>query len=327
MTSYLLLYILISVFCTILVLILAFHSRIGMGALVAQRCFALTIYVFVVFFLTDAVWYAMDCGALPQVWLLSMMLKSIYFLSATMAGYAWLLFANALIDPKRLSTSRGIRLSAILLLIHLVLCVINFFNPILFGLEEDFTYFRGPLFAIQYIFVYAYLVMASGYALIQAFLPRNHLNRTRYIIIALFPIAPAISGILQLFFWRIPFNCMAFTLGIIVVYLTELGEQISQEPLSQLANRKQFMRALEQSVDNYHEGDYLYLYMVDVDRFKIINDTFGHVEGDAAIVRVSKALKMAASHLSKRAILARYGGDEFAIIRYAVKPLSSDMGI
>ncbi len=51
--------------------------------------------------------------------------------------------------------------------------------------------------------------------------------------------------------------------------------------------------------------------MVDIDNFKIINDTYGHLYGDYVIKRVVKTIK---SNLRKNDIIGRYGGDEFLII-------------
>jgi diguanylate cyclase (GGDEF)-like protein len=54
--------------------------------------------------------------------------------------------------------------------------------------------------------------------------------------------------------------------------------------------------------------------MIDVDRFKSINDNYGHLVGDYALVRVSKALKLACAPFEKRPYIARFGGDEFIVV-------------
>ena len=52
--------------------------------------------------------------------------------------------------------------------------------------------------------------------------------------------------------------------------------------------------------------------MLDVNKFKKINDTYGHVEGDAALIRCAEALKKSGG--DSRNFIGRYGGDEFIII-------------
>ena len=312
--SYLTLYILINVFCIAFVAVIAFHARIGMGSTVARHLFTAVLAALAIFYASDTIWYAIDCNALPQVLPLSMFLKSVYFLAATAAGYAWFLYMGALTKFAFIASRTWTLIASALVWVHLVLLIVNLFTPILFGIDENFTYFRGPAFGVQYLFCYYYLVMASGLAIYRALQPENHLDRTRYVVMSLFPVLPAISGILQLFFWRVPFNCVAFTMAVLIVYLTELGQQVSQEPLTQLSNRKQFIRTLEQNMDAHKYDGSLYLFMLDIDRFKSINDTFGHIEGDQAIVAVGDALRNAANGLRKRAVLSRFGGDEFAVV-------------
>ena len=313
METYLGLYILINVFCTAVMLLAAVHARIGMGGMVSQRLFSFTMCVVSVFYMSDTVWYAMDCGALPQIWWLSMLLKSIYFLSATCAAYLWFLYMGSLTRPRYLDSKRNRWLAGIPVMVHIVLCLVNLYTPVLFAIDADFTYSRGPLFILQYVFVYAYPIVASAHALAKAFRPENYIDRMRYIVIACFPLLPAISGILQLFYWRVPFNCVAFTLGMVIVYMAELSQQVSQEPLTKLANRRQLMRVLEQNMAAHGDDGQLYLYMMDLDGFKNINDMYGHTEGDEALIIASNALKQAVRGLRQRAVLARYGGDEFAI--------------
>lgn len=56
------------------------------------------------------------------------------------------------------------------------------------------------------------------------------------------------------------------------------------------------------------------VFMIDVDKFKLINDTYGHMEGDFALKIVAESLKKTAAQLNGFA--ARYGGDEFCLIIY-----------
>lgn len=314
MTSYLGLYVLINIFCILIVLIIALHSKLGTGNMVPQRRFFAALVTLLVFFITDTIWYAMDCKAIPQIWSISVFLKTIYFLSATLASYIWFLYMSNLTKNEYLDSKNKVALFAIPVFIHLVLAIINLFNGILFKIDENFVYSRGPLFSIQYVFVYIYLITSSLYAVYKAMKPENYVERLRYLMIASFPIFPLISGTLQIFYWRIPFNCIAFTLGIIIVYLTESYQQISQEPLTGLMNRISLMRTIEQYKTNHEEDGKLYLFMIDIDRFKPINDNYGHIEGDQAIINTGEALKKATQNLHRKSALARFGGDEFAIV-------------
>ena len=312
MTTYLGLYELINAFCGLVLLTLILHSRVGMGLTATRRRYMRAAILLVIFYASDSLWYAMDCGVLPQNRTVSMLLKSIYFVSSSAAGYSWFVYMETLTGALFTRSRKRIFFSGALVWVHLVLTVINWFNGILFWEDEALQYSRGPFFGLQYLVVYAYLAIAAFHALYKA--NHNYIDRSRYIVIATFPIIPAISALLQLFYWRIPFNCMAFTLSVLIMYMNELGDQVSREPLTGLANRKHFMHALEEGMDAHENDGQLYLFMIDMNRFKRINDTFGHVEGDKAILMTVEALREACSEMHRKIVLSRYGGDEFAII-------------
>ena len=83
--------------------------------------------------------------------------------------------------------------------------------------------------------------------------------------------------------------------------------------LTGLANRAEFNEKLEEASKRLKRGGgAITVMMLDLDRFKAVNDTLGHAAGDALLVEVGRRLK---STLRETDLLARLGGDEFAIIQ------------
>ncbi len=97
-----------------------------------------------------------------------------------------------------------------------------------------------------------------------------------------------------------------------VRYEAQLQHMADHDPLTGLLNRRSFEREINQhilQVQRYGpEGAALVL---DIDRFKHINDTLGHNVGDELIVKVAQTLR---ARLRESDVLARLGGDEFAIL-------------
>lgn len=84
------------------------------------------------------------------------------------------------------------------------------------------------------------------------------------------------------------------------------------DPLTNLANRRFFMDALEKAVRrSQKDSDPLALAVVDLDHFKLVNDTYGHQAGDQVLVTVANLLRR---NLRPFDIVARYGGEEFALL-------------
>lgn len=94
----------------------------------------------------------------------------------------------------------------------------------------------------------------------------------------------------------------------------ELRFQAEHDPLTGVPNRKQLESRLLEAIEDSAKNDRGHtLCFLDLDRFKVINDTAGHVAGDAFLRLVSQVLRHS---LRNSDFVARLGGDEFAVILY-----------
>jgi diguanylate cyclase (GGDEF)-like protein len=113
------------------------------------------------------------------------------------------------------------------------------------------------------------------------------------------------------------FNAMAARLGQRERELLATNDRLtviaSIDMLSGLANRRGFQSRLEYEwMKAQQYGSQLALLMIDVDHFKLYNDTYGHPEGDACLTRLGEALSgIAAENLG---FAGRYGGEEFCLL-------------
>ena len=92
----------------------------------------------------------------------------------------------------------------------------------------------------------------------------------------------------------------------------KLDNRATTDPLTGLFNRRKFDQALSAEILRAHRyGTPLSLIMYDADRFKTINDNFGHLAGDAVLIKLSRHVS---SRLRASDVLARWGGEEFVIL-------------
>ena len=90
------------------------------------------------------------------------------------------------------------------------------------------------------------------------------------------------------------------------------------DPLTDVWNRRRFQAELQYQVDRCQRyGESAALLLIDLDRFKTINDTHGHAAGDQVLKTVAGQL---GGRLRSTDLIARLGGDEFAIILSCVSP-------
>ena len=111
----------------------------------------------------------------------------------------------------------------------------------------------------------------------------------------------------------------------------ELHHMAYYDSLTQLPNRANFLAYLERMLKRTKfRSDYLFAVLfIDLDRFKVVNDSLGHVIGDKLLVEVAQRLEAsirATDRISRTAgnsRVARFGGDEFALFLNDVKDISS----
>ncbi len=95
-----------------------------------------------------------------------------------------------------------------------------------------------------------------------------------------------------------------------VIKQNELLEELSiRDQLTEIYNRGYFIDRLELELENIN--NHFYLMMIDLDDFKVVNDTYGHLYGDEVLRRVSK---MISKTIRTHDIVARYGGEELVVI-------------
>lgn len=91
-----------------------------------------------------------------------------------------------------------------------------------------------------------------------------------------------------------------------------LEDQVHKDSLTGLFNRTHFDTHLDKEFLHATEQDWpLSVAFIDLDNFKLVNDSFGHKAGDGILKSIAKAIR---SHTRQSDLLARYGGEEFVAI-------------
>lgn len=112
---------------------------------------------------------------------------------------------------------------------------------------------------------------------------------------------------------QLQYKSLATSLDSLGRQLEEAKQESTTDPLTGVGNRKRFDLMAQRAFQIFALGRApVSLMMVDLNKLKIINDSYGHTAGDAAITGVAKALWSVFMRQSD--VVSRYGGDEFAVI-------------
>ena len=304
--------------CIFILAMILFHAVHGVSRGKGWRLFIGAIIGALFCQIFDLLWGLIDLGTITVSVPLHILICSLYYSSVTALTLWWLYYSEYTLESPLLRTWRGVVVYALPYLTMIVLLLISVKNGCIFYIDENNTYQRGNLYFLSTLITYGYLLFSAVRALLKAFDKKNYARKREYLVLASFVVFPCIVGIIQYFTPTISMIGMGITLAVTQIYLVSQETLISVDPLTRLNNRNQLLKYLSVKMKTYSGKSHMYLLIMDVDNFKTINDRFGHVEGDNALVQIANTLKL---HCAQKDYFAsRYGGDEFIMVCEAEAP-------
>ena len=300
--------------CLLIASILLYWTiRNGMSSS-AEMWLSGTLACFVVNFIANFLFTVFNRIVITdQQMVLSYLFKSLYHISLIIGVFAWCAFADVNRSHGWLSRGRVMIRYLILPAIPPVLVVLtNSLSHKLFYITENGQYVRGILFQAEMAYLLFFSMIYALRLLGSARHEPDPVKRSHLYIASTFPLCVFASWLLSFVGEAFPVICVAITIELLFLFLGTTIRQISMDRLTQINNRQNLMGFLNYKLNN-HTSD-VYLMMMDIDDFKLINDRFGHLEGDSALTRVSTGLKQACGPYLPRPYIARYGGDEFIVV-------------
>lgn len=275
--------------------------------------FRVILYTFLLNFLANFFFKLFSGGILPDTpdYRFSWLLKTLYHLTLCVGVFAWCGYADTERGSGVFQDWRTLRYLYVLLVIPLVMIVLNLRTQWIFTVEEG-RYDRNWMFQIEMAYLSLCSLVSSVRLLIRSRRESDPNVRSQMWLTSSFSVcilgAWAISSMGEAF----PVICVCIMVEILVQYVTASRNQISLDKLTQVNNRQNLIGFMDYKQIN-HTKD-LFLMMIDLDDFKQINDRYGHLEGDLALVKTAQILKNSCGSFQLRPYIARYGGDEFIII-------------
>ena len=190
---------------------------------------------------------------------------------------------------------------AALLTAHAAFEVLALFNKWVFSVDADNIYHREGLYWI-YIVAFVLSVVYCFICIVQG----NRKYQARFGSVLILILCFLAAGIgLQMFHSEIRVDFMCVAIGNLMLY-NYRGNVIHQiDMTTRLLNR----RCYEKNIENMKTSAYVLIF--DINKFKQINDTYGHVEGDRCLALVAQQIF---SVYGKYGFCYRIGGDEFCVI-------------
>lgn len=257
-------------------------------------------------------WYT-DGKTFPCAKLLLISSNVIYYLLSSIILLLWLLYVSFRIQKKHLKLPLwGMILVSLPLLFEVVMSITAPLNGLYFYVDASNVYHRGPLCWTQAAIGIAYMLFAAAIASFNGMRAKDSREKAESFILVVFTIFPLLCSIVQSQLFGLPLIWIGTTISFMIFFIQTQNSQISLDALTQLNNRGKFDAYLSQKIHALKSNETLYLVVMDIDRFKSVNDSFGHVEGDKALIALANILCKACA--AQKDFSARYGGDEFTLV-------------
>lgn len=292
----------------IITIVLISSEKARKSSLPDEKLFnALAISVLVLC-VTEAFSFVVDKAQFPGAIIFIRISNSLLYMLDLLPSALWLAYVDYKVYESREHLIKSTKLLMIPVVVMFILGFCNIFVDIFFTILPDNTYSRLPLFFLPTCMAVMYLVVSVVLLLAN----RNKMRKYIFLPMMSFIIIPVLGTIIQSMFYGLSLMWSSTALSIVMLYLNVQKEIVSTDALTGLYSRMRLDNYLKGECSKHRsENSRLIGLMLDVDRFKSINDSYGHATGDDALESVGFILREACGN---DAFLARYAGDEFIII-------------
>lgn len=279
-----------------------FHETKSIG----ERLFDNMLLVTLVANLAEIVSFLIDGKDFPFSRPLLLFINALCIGATALVGFQWCLYTDFRIHRRRRRLNKTAALLCAPCIAVLVLLVADLAGAgLFFEITPENVYNRGPLSLLVYLLLLGYFV----YSVAETYRFRKRLPHVRFFPVLYF-IVPCMLGILiQGLFYGVTVGWMTVAMALAFVQLNLQSENAFIDEMSGLYNRNYLNHILD-FLQRRNDG-HLYGIMLDVDNFKQINDTCGHLAGDDAIRAIGVILLESAPEGS---VALRMGGDEFIML-------------
>lgn len=311
--NYTLFYVEANMVCLILFLLMLGKSVRGVDHQAKQRFFNIVLMCHIDYFICDSFWILVLNEFLP---------KNRLTVSIANLGNAVILSAICCFWFTYVEMDQGaeyIQKKNYRYMIQAPAVILSLFHIIAFlffpSLMMDENYNMTIFYTISFVLIpITYILAAVVRSFLKVLSSDDPSTKLRCLTIMFYGIGVVVFGIIQTTDLQIPIFCFGCTITMVYMYLTSLDDLVSLDPLTSLNNRAQLNRYVIQELQRSSEDNPHYVVMLDLNDFKSINDKYGHIEGDKALLRSSELIKQVCGKDKNRPFIARYGGDEFILV-------------
>lgn len=276
---------------------------------VDQKLFKLLIVSVIAVLIFDSGTWFIDGKTFRYAREINYITTIIYLILNPVTCFFCLLYGKSKLSVEKGLTFKSLLLYCLPVIINAIFVVVSLKTGWLFYIDEMNIYHRGEYLLITLILSFIYIFLMSVNVLKQARKKKNTISKEMYYYLFLFPIPPVFGAIIQMMYYGASMIWVGMLISIFIIFIHIQNKELYRDSLTGLYNRRFLENQLRDSSVLSLNRKCSFALMIDVDEFKYINDAFGHLTGDLALIEVANALKAC----KRNDFVLRYGGDEFFV--------------
>lgn len=306
-------YVIVDIFCIIIVGVIQNNLSADTGSELEIKTFKRSLWSYILFMVAGLIGLIMENSVFLYLKPVDYAANIISLSCLGLSSFFWFMYVQLQVN-RRFVATRWRFFAYLPILVVIAICVSSPWTKWAFYINENNDYMRGPLFAVVSGIPLLYDIASSFTAYYRALKEKQASKRQHYRNLGAFIYFPFIASILQIVLSGMPILAPAIATSYFMVFVAAQKNMIYNDSLTGLNNRRHAMIYMEEKIAGISEANPLTLLMLDGDRFKTINDTYGHLEGDTAIGCMAEAIRRLCTKY--KLFGARYGGDEFLMIKF-----------
>jgi len=233
----------------------------------------------------------------------------------------WFVYVHNQINKSNTVKKRVLYALISIFILNAAMVILSQFNGWLYTIDANNIYRRGCFFWIESLGMLA--IVAVSYVIIIKH--KNDIEPKYFKSLLLFAVPLFLSVLVQTLVYGVSLIYNSIVLSLFIILLNIQNSSMHTDYLTGVNNRKKLDQYLKEKILSCTENNSFSLILIDINNFKAINDSYGHIVGDDALEVFVQHLK---NCLRSTDFIARYGGDEFVIILNVsdIKALKATVG-
>ena len=237
-------------------------------------------------------------------------MHSLRIILQTFSYYFAFIFVDYFIHNNRTRSIRMIYVVLVFLVLYSISVLLNLRLAYYFYLGTDNDHVPGQFFAVKQILSHLPILLC----IIDMLLESKHIKQVNFTLVFFFGLFTGLGAALDLLLKTTGLEWLCFTMAVLCTYFFIIRIDSKIDALTGIGNRYSFNEFIE-NLSRRNRKRRMFreswaVVMLDMDHFKEINDSLGHLEGDKALRDMAKLIKSSIRHSD---FAARYGGDEFVL--------------